>query len=157
MSSPNEEMMASEDARLLAELGQALGPSTQPPGLVERVEALVVFADFDRQLARLMETESGELVGTRGAATPTEAMRFQVDYGSVAVEVLVARGRLSGQVLAGAIAEVVLEPLSGPAVTAAVDDLGQFAFEQPGTGPVRLGLRGVQIGPTPVATDWFLP
>ncbi len=156
MSGPHEEMTG-EEARLLAELGQALGPAAPPPGLVARAEALVVFADFDRQLARLIQAESAEPAGTRGAATATEAVRFQVDDGSVAVEVLAARGRLEGQVVAGAVTEVVLERVAGAAVTAAVDDLGRFAFEQPAAGPVRLRLHGVHIGPTPVATDWFLP
>ena len=153
MSDPHEEM----EARLLAELGQAIGSGTVPPGLIERAEALVAFAGFDSQLARLLEAESGELAGTRGAAGMADALRFQVDDGSVAVELLVARGRLAGQVVCGAVTQVVLEHVSGAAATTAVDDLGRFAFEQPAAGPVRLRLLGVQIGQHPVATDWFLP
>jgi len=153
----HDQAMTDEDARLLAELGRALGPGTHPPGLIERVNALVEFADFDRQLAQLLETGTAELVGTRGPAAATPAMRFEVAGGSVAVEVTVVRGRLDGQVTAGAIAEVVLEHLSGSATTATVDELGRFSFEQPETGPVRLSLRGVRPGPEPVATDWFLP
>lgn len=156
MSDGRDGRLSDEDARLVAELGQALGPGTCPPGLVERAEGLLVFADFDRKLAEMLETSSGELVGTRGAAAPA-AMRFEVADGSVTVEVSVIRGRIEGQVIAGAITEVVLERLSGPAATAIVDDLGRFGFEQEGTGPVRLRLRAARPGPEPVATDWFLP
>jgi len=148
--------MSQEEARLVAELGRALGHDPQPPGLVERANGLLAFADFDRQLAQLLETSSGELVGTRGlAATHAGAMRFEVADGSVVVEVSVARGRIEAQVIAGTIAEVVLERVSGPDARATVDELGRFGFVQSGAGPVRLILRGT--GSEPVATDWFLP
>lgn len=156
MSDGRDEPVSDDDARLVAELGRALGPGTYPPGLVERANGLLAFADFDRELAEVLETSSGELVGTRGPAQ-SAALRFEVADGSVTVEVSLERDRIDGQVIAGAIAEVVLERLSGSAETATVDDLGRFVFEQPGTGPVRLRLRGARPGPEPVATDWFLP
>lgn len=157
MSDGRDDAISDEDARLVAELGQALGPGAYPPGLIERADGLLAFADFDRKLAEMLETSSGELVGTRGAAAPAAAMRFEVADGSVTVEVSVVRGRIEGQVIAGTITEVVLERLSGPAGTATVDDLGRFGFEQEWTGPVRLRLRAARPGPEPVATDWFLP
>src|SRR5918998_1986977 len=123
MSVGRDDAMSDEDARLVAELGRALGPGTYPPGLVDRANGLLAFASFDRELAELLEASSGELVGTRGAATPGAALRFEVGDGSVAVEVAVVRDRVEGQVIAGTITEVVLEHLSGPAATAIVDDL----------------------------------
>jgi hypothetical protein len=155
MSDGRDEAANDADARLVAGLGQALGPSTSPPGLVERANGLLAFASLDRELAQLLETSPGELVGTRGTAEPSTVLRFEVADGSVAVEVSLAPGRLVGQVIAGPIAEVVLERLSGPSTTATVDDLGRFEFERPGTRPARLALRGAR--PEPVATDWFLP
>ena len=155
MSDGRDEAMNDADARLVSELGRALGPGASPPGLVERANGLLAFAAFDRELAQVLDTSPGELVGTRGAAPPGAVLRFEVADGSVAVEVSLAHGRLEGQVIAGVIAEVGLERLSGPGTTATVDDLGRFVFDRPGTGPVRLALRGAR--PEPVATDWFLP
>jgi hypothetical protein len=155
MSDGRDEADNHADARLVAELGRALGPDMPPPGLVERANGLLAFAGLDREIAQLLEMSSGELVGTRGPAAPGAALRFEVADGSVAVEVSPASGRIDGQVIAGAITEVVLERVSGPSAHAAVDDLGRFAFESAGTGPVRLALRGAR--PEPVATDWFLP
>lgn len=157
MSDGRDDAMSDEDARLVAELGQALGPGTYPPGLVDRANGLLAFAGFDRELAELLEASSGELVGTRGPTAAGTAIRFEVVDGSVAVEVAMVRGLIEGQVIAGTITEVVLERLSGQSAATTVDDLGRFVFEQPATGPVRLRLRGARPGPEPIATDWFLP
>lgn len=150
------EDMTGEEANLLAELGRALGPDRLPAGLVERADALVAFADFDRQLARLLETQASEPVGVRGTAAPG-VLLFATDGGSVCVEVHSGRESLDGQVVAGAVTEVVLERLSGVTATARVDDLGRFGFAQPDPGPARLRLHGVHIGQLLAVTDWFIP
>ena len=153
-SEPFDEAQSDEDARLIARLGEALGPDLPPPGLVARAEGLVAFAEVDRELAELLDPARAEPAGVRGPAGVDTALVFEVADGSIAVELTVERDRLRGQVLAGSPAEVVLEPLAGPARTCPVDALGRFAFDQPAAGPTRLRLRD---GSTrPVTTDWFL-
>jgi hypothetical protein len=150
-----------QDARLLAELRTALDRYAGPPA--GRFEGLLSFAassssDGDA-LAELLDPPAGESVGVRGPADTGGALVFEVGDGSLAVEVVVAHGRLDGQVLVGGPVEVVLERVCGPALARPVDDLGRFTFVLPrpfagGPGPGRLRLRS---GPTgPVATDWFL-
>jgi hypothetical protein len=151
MTEPHDE---ARDARLLGELGSALGPDPSPPGLVGRAEGLLAFAGVDRELAELLDTSAAEPVGVRGPADAAGALVFEVGDGSVSVEVTVTADRLDGQVLAGEPTEVALEHVTGAVHSCPVDDLGRFTFSGVASGPGRLRLRG---GSTrPVTTDWFL-
>jgi len=154
MTEPGDPQPApAEDARLLAELGQALGPDPLPAGLIDRAGGLLALAGLDGELAELLE-EAAEPAGVRGAPDTGDRLLFEVAGGAVAVELVLGRDRVEGQVIAGAPAEVALERPDGTAATATIDDLGRFGFDSVAAGPARLALRG---GPTgPVTTDWFL-
>jgi len=154
MSDGQDEAASADEVRLLAEIGRAIGPDALPPGLVERAEGLAAFANIDLELAELLDTAAAEPAGVRGSATTGRPLAFQVADGSIAIEVVVDRDRLAGQVHAGAVTDVDLEHPTGAVGTAAVDDLGRFSFARPGSGPTRLRLWG---GFTrPVVTGWFL-
>jgi hypothetical protein len=160
MSEPSRpEPATDQDARLLEQLGQALGPDPLPAGLVGRAEGLLAYAGLDRDLAELLEEAAAEPAGVRGPVEAGERLVFEVADGSVTVELVVRRDRLDGQVLAGTPTEAVLEWRGGGTAATAVNQLGGFSFE-PGageplrSGPARLLLRG---GPSrPVTTSWFL-
>jgi hypothetical protein len=156
MSDPSDmEPMPADDAHLLAELREALDPDPPPAGLVERAEGLMEFMRIDRELAALLDAEGAELAGTRGAVTASEHLfRFEVDDGSVSLELTADRERLGGLVLAGELTGIALERLTGDVVTAAVDELGRFSFGRVPPGPARLRLLGTAA--QPVTTDWFV-
>src|SRR5688572_18870635 len=141
-----DETVPARDARLLDELGEALGPDVPPPGLVERAAGLLAFAEVDRELAELLDASAAEMAGMRGAATGAEPLVFEVADGSVAVEVTLAGDRLDGQVLSGAPVEVALQHVTGPARTCPVDELGRFSFDRPAAGPTRLRLHDGPAG-----------
>jgi hypothetical protein len=151
MTGPRDQ---ADDARLLGELGAALGPDPSPAGLVARAEGLLAFAEVDRELAELLDASAAEPVGVRGPGDVAGALVFEVGGGSVSVEVTVTGDRVDGQVLAGEPTEVVLERVSGPAHPCPVDELGRFTFSGVVPGPGRLRLRGGSA--RPVTTDWFL-
>ena len=140
-------------ARLPGTLGKdrverlAIAAQIEEPG-VDRRQRL------DQQLAQLLDVPAAELAGTRGSAMTDTPMVFEVAGGSTAIEVVVDRDRLAGQVLAGTVTEVDLERASGAVDTVTVDELGRFFVEQPAAGPARLRLRGGS--PRSVVTDWFL-
>jgi hypothetical protein len=150
----DDDAVTEDEARLLAGLAEVLGPDDLPPGLVSRAEGLVAFMDVDSELAELLEGAAAEPVGARGSATATERLAFETADGSIALEVVVERDVVTGQVLAGALSEVVLEHLDGSVVTAVVDELGRFSIDRTRSGSVRILL---QVGSAqPVRTDWFL-
>ncbi len=148
----SEQSGPEEQDRLLAALGAALDPVDPPAGLVARAAGLVELLDLDHDLAALQDT-APELVGSRGTTT-AERLSFASADGAVLVEVVPGVDGLAGQVLAGTVVEVVLEPLRGAPVTTAVDGLGRFALAPP-TGPARLRLRR-PTSRDDVVTDWFL-
>ena len=146
-------MTEGQDARLLDALRTALDRHAGPPA--GRFDGLLSFASADNgALAELLDPPLAEPAGVRGSGHTGGALVFEVGDGSLAVEVVVAHGRLDGQVLVGGPAEGVLERVRGPALARPVDDLGRFRFGRTIPGSGRLRLSG---GPTgPVTTDWFL-
>jgi hypothetical protein len=154
MTEPGEPPPApAEDDRLLAELGRALGPDPLPAGLAARAEGLLALAGLDGELAELLEA-AAEPTGVRGTPDAADRLLFEVAGGAVAVELVLGRDRIDGQVIAGAPTEVALERPHDTAAAATIDDLGRFGFDSVAAGPARLRLRGGPAGP--VTTDWFL-
>src|SRR4051812_32228639 len=137
---PDSDAIPADDARLLAELRPALDPSPTPAGLVERAEGLFGYLNADRDLAELLDESAAEPAGTRGPVAAGGRLFFEVDRGSVALEVQLAQRGLTGQVLSGQPSAVVFERLSGEVRTCPVDGLGRFAFDEVPTGPARLRL-----------------
>jgi hypothetical protein len=148
----DDESLSAQEARLLAELGRALGSDPIPAGLVERAEELLALKDLDSALVELLDRSAAEPAGMRGGTARTR-LEFEVGDGSVALELVPERDRLVGQVLAGELTAVALERRTGVVATAEVDELGRFSFDHVAAGPARLRLVG---GAAPVTTDWFL-
>ena len=156
MSDERDPDEPTEDERqLLAALDRALPSDRMPAGMTQRADALVSMLDLDRDLAALLEAPDPELVGMRGGAALSEALRFEVGDGAIAVEVTIERKALSGTVLRGDLTEVVLEGSAGDLHTSSVDAFGQFEF--PATTEHILRLRLVTTSARSVTTDWFLP
>lgn len=153
MSDATDEPMAAEDATLLVELGRALGPDLPPEGMLVRAEGLVAFMDVDAELVELLD-EAAETVGARGVGGDVRQLSFELDNGSVSIEVVLERDHMVGQVLAGDITEASLEGLDGPTATSAIDDLGRFSLRGNPSGPVRLRLR--DGSGRALVTGWFL-
>jgi hypothetical protein len=150
------EAMPADDARLLDELGQALGSDPLPAGLLDRAEGLLTYLHLDRELAALLDDPEAAMAGTRSTAAAAAGhgrLEFEVEDGSVSLELSVERDRVAGQILSGSVTEVTLERLDGDTATAVVDELGRFAFDHVPAGPARLRLGGAAH---PVTTDWFL-
>lgn len=173
MTQTPEPELSPAEARLLAGLRDALDVDAPPAGLVERAEGLVAYFELDSDLAALLDEPAPELAGVRGPAGTDDRLTFETADGSLSVEVVLSRERLSGQVLAGDGVQVVLETLAGAQLTAAVDPLGRFRFDDPPAGPARLCWAPARptsspepatpaatkpSPPTeaPVTTDWFL-
>jgi len=157
MNDTSGEPLPPEDARLLDQLGEALGDDPAPSGLIDRAEGLVAFAGVDRELAELLDAAAGEPAGVRGGpATAAEPLLFEVADGSIAVELVVEREQLDGQVVAGELTEVVLERPGDQGRACRVDELGRFSFMPVAAGPTRLRLRPAGGTSRPVTTDWFL-
>ena len=146
-------MMSDADRELLAALGEAWGDDPLPVGIIDRADGLLTWADVDEELAELLETSSAELAGTRGASTADTVLEFQVADGTVLIEVDVAAGGVTGQVLGTDVDVIVLERPGGESETAPVDELGHFSFPDPEPGAVRLRIA-VGTG-ADVRTDWF--
>ena len=143
-----------EESRLMRRLGDALGPDEPPAGLEERLDALYALADLDRDLAELLAPAEAEAAGVRGVTAPGEPLLFETTGGAVTIEVTLTTSGVHGQLLGGPVREVGLERITGEGVTAPVDALGRFSFDDVTPGPVRLRLAGP--GTRPVTTDWFL-
>ncbi len=147
------EQLSADDARLLADLGQALGRDDPPEGLVGRAEGLVAFMDVDRELVELLDAAAAEPVGSRGLGV-SDRLAFELADGSVSLELSLDGHVLAGQILSGGVVEVTVLRLDGEVATSTVDDLGQFSLRPVPAGPVRLRLRDGS-GRT-LVTDWFL-
>jgi len=152
MSDANDEPLLEPEARLLADLGRALGPDDPPPGLLARAEGLLAFMGIDQELVQLLDAEV-ETVGSRGTATG-DRLVFELGDGSVSLEVGSDGVLLVGQLISGDVVEVALEGLDGVLAASAVDELGRFSLRSAPAGPVRLRLHGGSG--RRLATDWFL-
>ena len=153
MTDASEPDLSPVDAQLLAELRSVLGDDPAPAGLVERAEGLVAYADVDRDLAALLDEAALEVAGTRGSTAADNRLAFETADPTQSVEVVLTRDALEGQVLAGDLASVELETLTGHRFAAAVDELGRFTVMDFPHGPARLRWAGAN---GPVTTDWFL-
>jgi hypothetical protein len=148
----DDDSPSSEDADVLERLRAALGADPLPAGVTDRAEGLLAFRDVDRELLELLHG-ADEPAGLRGGPGTPGRLVFELRGGAVSVEVLLERGVLHGQVLAGSVTEVGLERPGGGPQTVAVDPLGRFSFADPASGPTRLRLHGG--GARPMRTDWF--
>jgi hypothetical protein len=157
---PDDDADPSHDDALVNALRSALPPDLPPPGLTDRAKALVTLFDLDRDLAELLESAAVEPVGMRGTTVAGEQLTFRLRGGDVVVETEVRSGALTGVVVLGDVAQVVLDSEHGEVAIADVDDAGRFAFPRVASRVVRLRLRLLReagdTGRAPVTSDWFL-
>ena len=145
-----------DEAALLAELRAMMAVTDPvPPEAVAAARSAFAWRTMDAELAELTADTSvnGELVGVRGAATPT-MLTFDAPGLTVEVELLDAGGRrrLMGQLVPPGPGTVEIRHRAGVA-TVAVDEVGRFSVDDVAVGPVSLRCAaGSQV----VETDWFL-
>ncbi len=154
IDNPEDEPTTVDEQRLLDRLGESLGSDPMPAGMLQRIEGLLAFRDVDRELLELLQDTAAEPAGMRGIAGSVDRLTFELDDGSVSVELVPATDGLRGQVLSGDVVEVSLERLASEPRTSGVDALGRFAFDLPVDGPARLRLAAG--GARSITTDWFL-
>jgi hypothetical protein len=154
MSDDADDVESPDDRRLLSELAAALGLDPVPDRLVEICEGLVAWDDVDHELATLLDEHADEPAGVRGpGAVLADQLSFGVSDGSTVVELRLATGRVTGQVVPAGAVEAVFERLGGALQRTPVDDLGRFVFDDVGSGPARVRLGGPGRW---VVTDWFV-
>jgi hypothetical protein len=121
-----------------------------PADLAAGAKAAFGIRDVDGELAALVFDSAHEPAGVRAGAGAPRQLSFQIDAGSIEVEI--DDGRIVGQLVPPASGTVSLLGPTGPSLTAEADDAGHFAFAAPPHGVVRL--RATAAG-RPVLTDWF--
>lgn len=148
------EALSEADARLMAELGRALGPAPSDDGLIARCEGLLTWLHVDAELAELLERTPAELAGTRGGPGEPSSLEFSVADGTCIVELRVENGSLHGQVVGPTPANVAIRVVTGVVEPAPVDELGMFTIDRPPSGSARVEIEfpdGRRIH-----TDWFV-
>ena len=145
---------AYDDARLLADLNALYeNDDPVPEAALSAARGAFAWADFDGELARLLDEES--LSGRAVRATGDQhLLTFEAEHLTFVVESTeLADGRkLVGQVMPPGPSELWLECAGGASASAEVDELGRFSLPQLPAGPTRL--RCELPDGTRVVTEW---
>lgn len=145
-----------DDVRLLADLNALYeNDDPVPEAVLEAARGAFAWADFDSELARLLDEESLSSSGRPVRATGDQHfLTFEAAHLTFVVESTeLADGRkLVGQVMPPGPSELWLECASGGSASAEVDELGRFALPQLPAGPARL--RCQLPDGTRVVTEW---
>lgn len=156
MSSPS---VNPDDEVMLARLGRIAETIDPPPPIVyEMGHAAFAMRHLDAELAQLVADSAFDTAGVRGTG---EARLLSFEAGEVALEVQVTsgaedRGEILGQVVpppsSGGGGLVRLEVRDGVALSAALDEVGGFRFDDV---PLTLVRFHVQLPGVPaVTTTW---
>ena len=146
--------MNEDDHALLARRERALRDVDPPPAAVlTDAKASFTMRDLDGELAALvfdsaLKREPVDIRGDGGS----RLLSFEADDGGVEIEVIPDDGRLVGQVVPAASAEVEVVDVDGSRCVV-TDHLGRFAVTRPATGPVQLRWRS---GDRLTRTDWIV-
>ena len=143
-----------DDARLLADLNSLYEyDDPVPEQVLASARAAFAWADFDAELAKLLDEQS--LVGQTVRATGDHRLlTFEAAHLTFVVEATeLAHGRkLVGQVVPAGPSELWWESAGGDSTSAKVDELGRFSLPQLPAGPARL--RCELPDGTRVVTEW---
>ena len=143
-----------DDVRLLADLNSLYqNDDPVPAGVLEAARGAFGWANFDAELARLLDEES--LSGRPVRATGDQhLLTFEAEHLTFVVEATeLAEGRkLVGQVMPAGPRELWLESAGGASASTEVDELGRFSLPQLPSGPARL--RCELPDGTRVVTEW---
>jgi hypothetical protein len=153
VTNADDEMSAS-DRILMKALAEAIGGPPPPVDLVARCEGLLAWIDVDSELAMLLDQPVAEAAGTRGA-TASATLEFVVDDGSCVIELTTSENALRGQLLGGEAHQIVVRAADGAVHSLPVDELGNFALDEPPSGTFRLELELIPEGRR-IHTDWFV-
>jgi hypothetical protein len=149
-----DDEMSASDRILMKALAEAIGGPPPPVDLVARCEGLLAWIDVDSELAMLLDQPVAEAAGTRGA-TASATLEFVVDDGSCVIELTTSENALRGQLLGGEADQIVVRAADGAIHSLPVDELGNFALDQPPSGTIRLELELFPEGRR-IHTDWFV-
>ncbi len=136
----------------LARLHDALDPV--PPDLVERAMFTVAWAEVEEELARLVASDDGSLVGVRGDAGQARSMTFASDHATLTVMVTTTgrdRRRLDGWIESPSAVTAQVR-LVGEMRHATVTQGGRFELADLPAGVVQVMLVDVADGHTVLAT-----
>jgi hypothetical protein len=141
-----------EDDRLLDELQAALRQAGEAtPTMVAAGQAAFSWRTVDAELAALThDSLRDELVGVRGATSPTRTLVFS--GAQVSVELELTDDSLAGQLIPPGPGEVTVWRPGGEFASAAADELGCFDVDRPRSGLIRLRCR---TSSGDLVTDWF--
>jgi hypothetical protein len=143
-----------DDVRLLADLDALYqNDDPVPEAVLAAARGSFAWADFDSELARLLDEES--LSGRPVRATGDQhLLTFEAEHLTFVVESTeLADGRkLVGQVMPAGPRELWLECAGGGSSSTEVDELGRFSLPQLPAGPARL--RCELPDGTRVVTEW---
>lgn len=146
---PDDEAVEAQDDVLLAELRAAVSAKDPVPArLIESAGAAYSWRTIDEELAQLQFDSLAEATAVRSVDS---AIHLSYGASETWIEIDVTDDAILGQVEPPA-DEVRLVFGSGNHLAAACDEFGQFRFERPPSGPVRLVayLQGREV-----ATEWF--
>lgn len=120
-----------------------------PDRLVEAAKSAYVWRTIDEELAQL---QFDSLASPEALVRSTQAaVHLTFGTSQAWIEVDLTSEYIMGQVIPPA-TEIKLIFASDEDVTAACDEVGQFSFDRPTSGPVRLIAR---LAEGEVATEWF--
>jgi hypothetical protein len=143
-----------DDVRLLADLNSLYeNDDPVPEEVLAAARGAFAWADFDAELARLLDQES--LVGRSVRATGDHRLlTFEAEHLTFVVEAteLTDGRKLVGQVVPAGPRELWWESAGGDSTAAVVDELGRFSLPRLPAGPARL--RCELPDGTRVVTEW---
>ena len=147
------------DDELTARLRLAVTSDGPPAAVLDAAKAAFTWRTIDAELAALTYDsvlDDHALAGVRGGDGPRQ-LTFERGELSLELEVVEIgdRRRLTGQVVAGPLAELSLQhsDQSG-ALAVATDHLGRFHLDEVAPGPARFLFRLAGATTTDVLTDW---
>jgi hypothetical protein len=143
-----------DDGGLIAALRAAIeARAAVPDAFVEAGKSVYAWHNIDAELASLAYDslqDAGQHAAVRSEAASVRALTFQSARFSIEVEL--TDGAVFGQLVPPQPGTAEIQTRSGQAVTAPIDEVGCFAFDQRPDGPFRL--RCSTETQADVRTDW---
>jgi hypothetical protein len=142
-----------DDEALLALLGEALAETRHPQNeaLMDGARAAFSFRTMDQELAALVYDSSLEPESVGAGRAPDGPRTVVFETADVSVEIEIHDGGMIGQVVPPGQGTVTAEGPDGRRTQVETDELGCFALDTPGHGPVRLHIT---TGDAAAVTEW---
>ncbi len=141
-----------QDEPLLADLKAALAAGAPDQAAVEAGRAAFAWRTIDRELATLAhDSLMAETSGVRGGVTAPRSLVFE--GAELSLELEVVGRRVTGQLVPGARADVVVRSPAGEVARATTDDDGWFGVDVDADGDVVVRLECTTADAT-LVSDW---